>query len=54
LAPQSSRNLNKKSGGFQDEIEKRVREGKQMETEASEIEYGEESSDTLQGYGLDG
>ena len=47
----SSRNLKQEKEDFKKEIEKKIKEGKRMETE-SDFEYGEESSDT--GFGFDG
>ena len=50
LRPQSSRNAMKPSGDLKQEIAKRVREGKQVESEATD-DYGLEDSKESQGAG---
>ena len=52
----SSRNINKKSGQFKNEIERRIREGKMVESEVSDSnDYGlEESVDSMLGIGYGG
>ena len=51
----SSRNINKKSGKYKDEIERRIREGKMVESEVSESEDAlGESVDSMLGIGYGG
>lgn len=52
LRPQSSRNDTRKSRDLKNEIDRRVREAKRQESDAtSECDYGAESSESMHGIG---